>query len=377
MNRKKLENTQPQNFYRLASPLSARVEARAKKVSLWLIFAIIWSAGITGITIANLATGAKFDTLGIVLSCVFACVGIGFIAFGIYDQRRQLVANKQERELLKNCLCTDGRITRCVCIEKISRSHSSHSGSTETYYYDVTLTYTYTIMDGKKVEGVHSATYQYNPNFYKGQYLMIAFNAEGKSRILCDFKFKPEDEQAFLKNEAARSDDDFDGLDGKLIKYKNPVVFKSSELPHVWLWAALALSVFLVGYTVPISICVAPQLVSGHILPDIIALPLIYVPTAFFTFFIIYFLKQGLGGRLKLKRILNNEPRFTKGKIFASEKTYRGNSKRVLFCYIDDKGEKITKDLTTPYYLKIVQDQVLSVTIAYDKDGNSVPLENG
>ncbi|MDE7087807.1 MAG: hypothetical protein K2O67_06415, partial [Clostridia bacterium] len=77
----------------------------------------------------------------------------------------------------------------------------------------------------------------------------------------------------------------------------------------------------------------------------------------------------------KLKRILKNEPKFTRGKIFASEKTYReGAGKRVLYCYIDDKGGQHTEVLNSPYYRKTVEDKKLTATIAYDKNGNSVPL---
>ena len=374
-----LDKSQPQesrqcdktgaSFYRLATPLSAKIEAHSGKVSLFLIFAAIWMVGLIGITVANIATGEKFETAAIVVCSIFAVCTAGFLVYGIIDQKRLLAANKEEFKFLSNCVCTDGRVNKCLCSTRRTRGNGS-----ETVRYDITLTYSYTDLAGKTVTGEHKATYAADPEFYNGQYLIIAFCGD-QSRILSRFKFKREDEREFLKNETARSDDDFDGLDGKLLKCEPKRKVRSAELPNVWGWAALALFIFVAAFTIPISVFVVPQLVGGPVVPAVIGICMIYLMPTVLMAVICYFLSRFFKGRNKFNRILKNQPKFTNGKIFASEKTYRGGAgKRVYYCYIDVDGKKHTKALNTPYYRKTLQGQALSAIIVYDKYGNSVPL---
>lgn len=358
-----------QIFYRLASPLSAKIEGHTGKVSVVLIFAIVWTMGLIGITVANLVTGEKFETGAIIVISMFAVVSAALLAFGIIHQKRRLAANAEERALLNDCLCTDGIVERCDCVE-----HRTHDrDGSDSYRYEVTLVYTYTNLQRKTATGIHKSTYRYDPEFYKGQYLMVAFNDKGDSRILNGFTLKKEDEEAFLKNEAERSDDDFDGLDGKLIRH-NENKIKSAELPYIWLWASVGIFVFVAIYTVPISIFAVPQLASSHLVPATIGIVMIYLMPAVLTGAIAYMLSRFFRGTNKIKSILKNEPKFTRGKIFASEKTYRGGSKQVLYCYINADGEKITEVLRSPYHRKTVQGNARFVTVVYDKNGRSVPL---
>lgn len=363
------EQVAPENqiFYRLSSPDSAKVEGHAAKVSIFLIFAVIWAVGVAGITVANAVTGERFETPAVVLLCVFAVIGAGFVAFGIYDQRRQLRANAEERKLLADCLCTDGKIEKCTVT-----AHRRSGSNGTSVSYEVSLTYAYTDLTGGTARGVHSAVYSADPEFYMGQYVMVAFN-NSDSRILSRFKFVKEDERAFHKNEAARSDDDFDGLSGKTVKC-NPKTVKSAEMPHVWFWAAVALFIFIAAYTVPMSVLVVPQLVTGNLFPDILVIPIIYLMPALLSAADAYFLYRCYKGRNKLKVIMKNGAKFTHGKIFASEKTYRGGAKQVVYCYIDSEGNRHTEVLKSPYYRKTVQDKAISAIIAYDGNGNSVPL---
>ncbi|MDE7301014.1 MAG: hypothetical protein K2N47_02480 [Clostridia bacterium] len=357
-------------IYRLASPASARIEGHAGKVSPFLLFAIVWLVFLVVITVANLAVGDGFEVPMIIIVSVFSCVGVGLLTFGIYDQRRQMNASAEERRLLDNCLCTDGIIESCVC--QVHVRHGRHSNS---HSYTVTLTYSYEDAHRRKVIDKHSATYGYDPEFYKGQYIMVAFDEEGKSRILNRFKFVPEDERAFLENEAARSDDDFDGLDGKLVKRNGSEKIKSAEFPQVWLWVSIPFFVFAVAYTVPISILVVPQIMTGRVMPDLIFILLLYFMPVGLTALGIFLLTRFFKGRGRLKAILENSPKYTRGKVFASERTYRGGSKVVLYCYIDDEGKRHTKELKSPYYRKTVHGKAKQITVAYDDSGKSIPLQ--
>ncbi|MDE7086678.1 MAG: hypothetical protein K2O67_00625, partial [Clostridia bacterium] len=272
-------------FYRLASPYSAKIEAQRGKVSGFLLFAIIWTVGLIGITVANLATGEEIEIPAIIIISVFACFAAGFLTFGIINQKRIMYANKEESLFLKNCICTDGRIDKYSCV-----SRRSGSGKNEHRWYEVLITYSFTNLSRKTVTDTLKATYAYDPEFYKGQYLMIAFNDE-KSYILSKFTFKKEDEKEFLKNEAARSNDDFEGLDGKLLKCNPKEKFKSAELPHMWFWAAFAVAVFMLAYTIPISILVVPQLLSVDVVPAVIGTIAVYILPALLLAAIIYMLR--------------------------------------------------------------------------------------
>lgn len=364
-----LNKESKRTIYRLASPATARVEGHACKVSPFLLFAVAWLVFLIVITVANLAVGEEFEIPMIIVVSVFACVGVGLLAFGIIDQRRQMNASAEERRLLNNCLCSDGIIESCNCDVHVTSNRRSNS-----YSYTVTLKYSYENAHGKKVIDKHSATYSYDPEFYKGQYVMVAFDDEGKSRILNRFKFVPEDERAFLDNEAARSDDDFDGLDGKLIKRNTSEKLQSAEFPQMWLWASIPFFVIAVAYTVPISVIVAPQMMTGHTMPDLIFILILYFMPAGLIAVGIFFLTRFFKGRGRLKVILDNSPKYTRGKIFASERTYRGGSKVVLYCYIDDEGKRHTKELKSPYYRKTVQGNAKQVTVVYDQSGKSIPL---
>ena len=141
-----LDKSQPQesgqcgktgaSFYRLATPLSAKIE------------------------VANIATGEKFEAAAIAVCSIFAVCTAGFLVYGIIDQKRLLAANKEEFEFLSNCVCTDGRVNKCLCSTRRTRGNGS-----ETVRYDITLTYSYTDLAGKTVTGEHKATYATDPEF--------------------------------------------------------------------------------------------------------------------------------------------------------------------------------------------------------------------
>ncbi|MDE6104692.1 MAG: hypothetical protein K2G38_03270 [Clostridia bacterium] len=334
-----------------------------------MIFAVAFTAFFLGMLIYTLVTHYKFNlesSLVIAFFVVGCCVLLGF---GIYGQIKYNKTNAAERKLLKDCLCTDGIVKWC----KSSRVET-HGG--ESYYYKVTVCYRFCNDKNAIKQSTYTNNYDYDPEFYTGQHLIIAFN-ETDSAILGKFSFVKEDEERFLKNEAARSADDFDNLNGKLLNVDPTRKIQSAELEYAWFWAAFGLFIFFVGYTVPISIFATPKLVMGRIMPDIIIIPLLYFPSLLFISVVTGFWVVYVKKRRYFKKILNNKPYFTWGKIFASEKTYRRYiSKHVYYCYIDKDGNRHTELFSGHAVRKAIEGKPVDVAVMYDDKGNSLPLYN-
>ena len=358
------------NFYRLKSPHSARVEGHVGKVSFFLIFSLFFTAGFLLILIITLVKGSEFSLEAYICFAVFGIVITAFLFVGIRDQIKGGRQNEEERRLLNDCLCTDGKIIWCMAVRRETSSKSSSN------YYNVTMEYSFTDDKNKLRRCSFTADYSYNPDFYNGQHLMIAFN-DTDSVILGEFSFVEEDEARFLQNEAARSDDDFDELDGRLLEVDTNKKIQSSELEYVWFWAAFALFIFVASFTIPISIFAVPKIISGIVVLNIIIIFMLYLVPALLTAVIVYFITKYVKLRRRFKKILYNEPSFVWGKMFASEKTYRRNTRKIVFyCYIDGEGNRFTKTFWGPTVRGFVQGRPRDVVVMYDKDGNSTPLHS-
>lgn len=357
------------NYYRLKSPRSARVEGHTGKVSGILIFSVVFTAAFIFFSIytiikSSIPIWAIFFNTGL-----FTFIIAVFLGFGIHAQIKYNKNNAAERKLLKDCLCADGIITQCKSVE-----YETHHGDRTSHSYKVTVEYTFTDDKNELRRGAFAGDYGYDPEFYDGQHLMIAFN-DTVSAILCEFSFIKEDEERFLQNEAARSDDDFDGLNGRPVDVDTGKKIQSAELEHVWFWAAFALFIFVAAYTIPISILAVPQIISGIVVLDVFIIIILYLVPALLTAVIVYFITKYIKLRRRFEKILNNEPNFVWGKIFASENTYRRNvRKTVFYCYVDEDGNRFTKSFWGPTVRKAVQGKPVDVAIMYDKDGNSIPL---
>lgn len=360
------------NFYRLKSSRSARVEGHVGKINGFLIFAVFFTVVSLSLIIYNVAVQTNLDLEAYLVIAMFVVGCSAFLGFGIHEQIKSNKANAAERKLLKNCICTDGIINKCSCKEYVR----THSRRTDSYYYKVSVQYSFYDDKNRLKRRTFTNTYDYDPEFYEGQWLMVAFN-DTDSAILGSFSFIKEDMEKFLKNEAERSADDFDNLDGELLEVDPSKKIVSAEFEYAWFWAAVGLFVFLLAYTVPISICATPELVTGKIIPDIFIIFILYLLPVFLTAVIVGFIVQYVKKRRYFKKILNNNPNFTWGKIFASEKTYTSNArKKVFYCYIDNGGNRYTKRFFGAAVRKAVHGRPTDVAVMYDKDGNSIPLYN-
>ncbi len=361
---------QPQvNFYRLdkTKPYKTVSAAATSRAYIFLIiFAVVFLVSDAVFTaVYSLSGDAAIDVTAIVAPVFLAAIGFFFLGLGIYFHKRRKRLTGEESELLSNCTLTDGRITEYRCVE------SSHTDGSHTTYF-VELEYVFFDRDLTARSGKYSATYGYKPQFYKGQYVMIAFNATD-SLILSEFTLEKEDEKRFLQIESGRSDDDFDGITGELIDVDLTKRVKDYHYSIVWFWAAFAVFVFSLAYTVPISIFVAPHYFDFKwIVPDVIALVGIYLMPVILLGVSAFLLKKYFVASSHFKKIMSGRPYFTLGKVFASEKTYRGSArKKAFYCYIDKWGERHTEVVTSHIYLARIQGEDYDVLVAYTSAGDS------
>ncbi len=366
------ENETQINFYRLdkTKPCkSVSAEASSKIHVFLIVFSVIFLAADAVFAAVYLTAYETVELTTIVGPVFLAVLGSVFLGLGIRFRAKQKSLKSAESELLKDCTLTDGRITDYSCVK--SRDLDENSRTT----YSVELKYCFFDKNFKLRSGKYSESYGAEPQFYKGQYLMIAFN-ETDSLILSEFTLETEDEKRFLQNEIRRSDDDFEGLTGELLDVNLKERVADYQYSAAWLWAAVAVLVFCVAFTVPISIFVLPRFFNfDSVMPDLIVtimfclMPLILVGVAAFLLKN-YFVKSS-----HFKKIIKNRPFFTLGKMFASEKTYRGNArKKVFYCYIDKWGERHTDVVTSHIFHAKVQDETAEVIVAYTSAGDSTVI---
>ncbi len=189
---------------------------------------------------------------------------------------------KFARKILKNCILTDGIVEEIV--KKKRQYNGRHHSIT---YYSILLEYSFHGPDGTLRYAKHTGDYTEVP-FFLGQNLMIAFN-KSDSVVLSKFTLS-EGADEFATAEAEREKADFSNLSGELIKID------------------LSKPITLAGYS-------WSQL-----------------------------LKNAKRER-NLKKILNDNPSFTVGRMFIKKSTYRYNLGNMQFyCFIDAHGKKYVNE---------------------------------
>lgn len=181
------------------------------------------------------------------------------------------------RKILKDCVLADGTVT-AVYSQKLW--HHGPKLNRNYSYYRVLAEYSFVGLNGAVQYGQHIGNYSEIP-FYTGQNLMIAFNG-ADSVILNKFTLS-EGAEEFAAAEEERGKVDYGGLTGKLIKVNRSA------------------SVKLAGYT--------------------------------FSF-------KATKRKKRLKQILKDNPRFTAGKFFIKNSTYRVDANNKFYCYITNGGIK-------------------------------------
>ena len=266
-------------FYQLDKRKRYRVEGTQFKVSgviILAVFCVVCLIGAIALTIINY--DVLFQEVAITFSA-FALYGVtaAIVAFGCGKYRSVFQKRRVARKIIKNCTLTDGTV--------IKISQSQVRGYTSSKYYSYTaaaLKYSFYDTDGNLRYGELTGNYANIP-FYRGQNLMIAFNDMG-SVIMSEFALL--DGEEFERAEAERSQGDYAGLTGELLK---------------------------VDLSKPIGI--ADYAWSAVLKTD---------------------------KRVKrLDRILANDPSFTVGRLFVKKRTYRRKAGAQLFyCYLDANGTR-------------------------------------
>ena len=373
MSEDNVENEAQVNFYKLdrSKPYKVEGAASVKLSKFMFVFSSVFIAGVIIWSIVCAITSEMFQHPDAIFAPILlVAVGLLFLLIGVLSYVKDKKRKASQNEILKNCVLTDGKITEYNCVAR-----TSGSGDNEHTYYDVTMQYAYYDESLNLRKGSLCHTYSFDPEFHKGEYLMIAFN-ETDSLILSEFTLEKQDEEKFLSNEAKRSDDDFDGLTGELLDVDTSKPIKTIEFTNVWLLAALVLFVFTAIYSVLMGVLVIMRHVDfKHPITDVVLICGVSLLPVIFFVLIAYFLYKYAKRQKYIKKLMNSNPYFTMGKLFASEKTYRaGRKKKILYCYIDKWGERHTDVLNAVAIRKNVEDQNYEVTVAYDAAGNSLVL---
>ncbi len=359
----------PVNFYRLDKSKRFLVEGKAgSKINFALIFGAIWIVFvlILSFSLPDFITQIQ-GIIGMVLMLAFGGIAVGMgINIAIKNKR----AKAREDEILKNCTLTDAKVTSCIITRRTVRG----SDDSESTYYDVCLEYKFFDADLNRRTQKYEKTYSYNPNFFKGQYLMVAFNSHD-SLILKEFSLLNFDQKRFEQTQAERSDDDFDGLSGDLVKVDLTKKITDAESSQ----ATFIASCVLFGFALILAIVMVAvsTLFYGSFPIYVYLLVLLLMLTPSITMFIAgaILLKSELRSRKHLRQILENDPMFTFGKMFATEKTYSSKSgKEIIYCYIDSTGKECRKIAQSQALHESVHSEEQSVLVAYTRDGNSTIL---
>lgn len=363
------------NFYRLNKAKPFKVEGAGGGSSyLFIIFSCVYLTAIVCFCILYRET-LFTDIESTVVPIGLLVFGLVFLIIGIWLTGKNKLQHKKEQEIFENCTLTDGKVEYYSCIEKINHKTSDNNTS---YSYEVAIRYSFIDTNFMRRETFYENTYSYDPQFYEGQYLMIAFN-DIDSLILNRFTLKGEDEKKFKEAEDERSEDDFDAVTGEIVSVDRTKKIISAEFSYVYIIATLSLIAVSVLVAVPLGAVALPTVVatSNSFAITIMVIFGLCAPLLMFLIPAGIFLVCGLKKKKHFNNIMKNEPKFTFGKIFASEKTFRkGHVKRVLYCYIDEAGTKHKKNTTSPVLLKKIQGKDIDVMVVYDKLGNSEVIYN-
>ncbi|MDE7082248.1 MAG: hypothetical protein K2O89_00905 [Clostridia bacterium] len=293
------------HFYKLNISKRYGVEGAYIKIGETVLLGFVFSlfwAVIIAAIIVNLNVLFS-DVLIIVFIFVFIVILSVLTAFACIKFAPILKKRIHAHKLLKNCTLTDGTV---VDLQKQKSEHLGTSAAHHKIYYRVYLKYCFHGLDGALRYGEYMGNYGEVP-FFVGQNLMIAYN-DTDSLILNKFTLSDGADE-FALAEAERERVDFTGLTGNLIK---------------------------VDLLKPISVADYDSL----------------------------FIKAKR--RKRLKRILQDFPRFTIGICFIKKGTYRynaGNTK--YYCFIQENGNKRVGECTGICNVKDGDE----VTVAY---GNGV-----
>lgn len=370
----KKEQTQV-NFYKFDKSKPYKVEGGGSQMISSLIF--LW-IGI-GLLILDIVIfmqnnlNGGFDIISLVPYIFLSVFALIFLIVGFNQVKKSMKRKIREQAILNNCTLTDATVTSYSCVRRTTR-HDDHSHTR----YDVTLTYSFTDDRNTHRTETFEHTYTSDPEFYKGQHLIVAFNSTD-SLILSKFTLVEEDKRIFEQNEASRSNDDFDSLTGGLLDIDMSQPIKG----HEGKWDIILPTIFVGAYLIMFTIIFFTFLLPVTLSFDSLAfVPLIIggVVVLFFALPISFFAKviiKSLKNRSNFKKVISSNPYFTYGKMFASEKTYRaGAKKQVMYCYIDKWGEKHTKTETSLTLCDSAQGEDVKVLVAYTANGESTIVKD-
>ncbi len=313
------------NFYKLDKSKKYKIEGKSPQFACLVLpifgvpFTILGIVGIIKLA-AQISPMISVPLLFTVAGLLFICAGIALFFKG----RKE---NLRFKKLIADCTLTDGKVTDCIVTERIRHNNDN---DTVTTHYDVELTYSFYGLDGASRSGFFKSTYACNPEFYEGQSLMVAFNADD-SAVLSKFTLA-EGAKDFSIAEAERLEVDFSDLSGKLINVDTSKPIKTMAYSGVYIAAGGMLAGLWLLSMLPLTIVAVVQAwgVLGSVLPMAVTGVFMLLPG-------LYIMFLGFRRKFRLKKILQN-PKFTKAVVFFRKTTFNGYAKQIFYRFKDEQG---------------------------------------
>ena len=354
------------NFYKLDKSKPYSFLGVHTSTNLFLAFAFFFSA----CTALVLGFGFEWffkDTVSTLIPVFLIATTVIFWCASIWYHLRQKAKRTSQSAVFENCILTDG-----VILGVHKRKIQVNDNTTQD---ELELVYQFTDDKMSKRTASAKSRVEIGDVFFEGQNIMVAFT-ETESYVMTKYTLIKEDRQKFVVAEAARSDDDFDGLSNELLDIDLSKPIKSAEGNFIYKLLAIILAVMVVLYLIPIGFFVIPQFFDGGpIVPGIIVCVMALSPPVIVLSCVIALLYKYIKRQKRVKKIIKSNPYFTFGKMFRSENTYNGSSKkRMVYCYIDKWDERHTEDFHGVFSNVMANPREI-IVIAYTADGRSVPLE--
>lgn len=365
----KLENI---HFYKLNKKKPYSVEGTSSKtINFFIPFAVAFLLMDVVIFVANGYYSFQ-EIIPIFLFLGFLFVGIGILAYGIHFRRVKRNCGEEERKIIENGSLTDGKIMQYQCKEV----RKSYANNRIRNYYELHMVYGFYDLDFKYREASYYHIYSQDPQFFKGQYLMIAFTQE-QSLILNSYTLTSEDQANLEEAEVARMEHQFDDVMGQLEKV-DLKKYKSGENIFVHVVVAIVAFLWMLLYGMLIGFLAIRHILETHWL-SIIIVAIVFalvIPLLVFSIPLIWGIVASVSRIHRFRRVFKDEQiYYTYGKLFASRKTYSQKSrKEILYYYVDYLNTSHVNICKSYLRYKDMEDEMQKVLVAYNSRGNSIVL---
>ncbi|MDE6584237.1 MAG: hypothetical protein K2K15_02435 [Anaeroplasmataceae bacterium] len=360
------------HFYKLNKKKPYSVEGTSSKdINFFIPFSIAFL--LMDVVIFGVNGYYSFqEIVPIFLFLGFLLVGIGILAYGIHFRRVKRRCGEDEQKIIENCNLTDGKIIAYQCKEV----RKSYANNRIRIYYDVHMVYGFYDLDFKYREASYHHIYSQDPQFFKGQYLMIAFTEE-QSLILNTYTLSSEDQARLEEAEVARMEHQFDDVTGQL-EQVDLKKYKSGENIVVHVVVVIVAFLWMLLYGMLIGFLAIRHILETNWLSMIIVAIVfaLVIPLLVFSIPLLWGIVTSISRIHRFRQVFKDDTiYYTYGKLFASRKTYSQKSrKEILYYYVDYLKNSHSKICKSYLRYKDMEDDIQKVLVAYNSRGDSIVL---